>query len=202
VPTAESGEGDNHWSDSVIVDSWGSRKAGKKKIWGGQAEKLVFWALYANRFINMFINSLFINQKLKTVYNPLRNYKQDPNLLPDAALAFQQSKTIVISFWFVYPLLLSCSPYLHLLPSLSLLAFSPFRVYFCFVPNQIMILLFFFVSPPFQHGLELPFVILDTVVADPHRLREDSAFSIHRGTGGRKRAQERDDRGGKAPVAQ
>jgi hypothetical protein len=68
----------NHWSDSVIVDSWGSRKPGKKKIWDGQAEKPVFWALYTNRFINMFINSLFINQKLKTVYNPLRNYKQDP----------------------------------------------------------------------------------------------------------------------------
>jgi hypothetical protein len=57
-----------------MVDSWGSRKAGKK------AENLVFWALYANQFINMFINSLFINQKLKTVYNPLRNYKQDPSV--------------------------------------------------------------------------------------------------------------------------
>jgi hypothetical protein len=69
----------NHWSDSVIVGSWGSRKPGKKKIWDGRAEKLVFWAPYMNRFINMFINSLFINQKLKTVYNPLRNYKQDPS---------------------------------------------------------------------------------------------------------------------------
>jgi hypothetical protein len=70
----------NHWSDSIIVDSCGSRKARKKKIWDGQAEKLVFRALYLNRFINMFINSLFINQKLKTVYNPLRNYKQDPRV--------------------------------------------------------------------------------------------------------------------------
>jgi hypothetical protein len=69
-----------HWSDSIIVDSWGSRKVGKKKIWDRQAKKLVFWALYVNWFINMFINSLFINQKLKTVYNPLRNYKQDPKL--------------------------------------------------------------------------------------------------------------------------
>jgi hypothetical protein len=29
----------NHWSDSVIVDSWGSRKAGKKKIWGWASQK-------------------------------------------------------------------------------------------------------------------------------------------------------------------
>jgi hypothetical protein len=36
---------------------------------------------------------------------------------------------------------------------------------------------------------ELPFVILDTVVADPHRLREDNTLAVHRGTGGRKRAE-------------
>ena len=33
---------------------------------------------FGGRFINKFVNSLFINQKLKTVYNPLRNDKQDP----------------------------------------------------------------------------------------------------------------------------
>jgi hypothetical protein len=81
-----------------MVDSWGSRKAGKKKIWDRQAENLVFWALYANRFINMFINRLFINQKLKTVYNPLRNYKQDPAELPVVPGHFRQGYIVYTAF--------------------------------------------------------------------------------------------------------
>ncbi|KAJ6484821.1 hypothetical protein C8R45DRAFT_931260 [Mycena sanguinolenta] len=44
------------WSDSVIVDRRGGRKAGTKKIWDGEPEKIVFLAPYANR-----------------------NYKQDPS---------------------------------------------------------------------------------------------------------------------------
>jgi hypothetical protein len=68
---------DNHWSDSIIVDSWGSRKAGKKKIWGGQAKKTLILGPVREPVYKHVINSLFINQKLKAVYNPLRNYKQD-----------------------------------------------------------------------------------------------------------------------------
>jgi len=33
----------------------------------------------------MFINSLFVNQKLKTVYNPPGNYKQDPKVHPKSS---------------------------------------------------------------------------------------------------------------------
>jgi hypothetical protein len=75
VPTAELGEG----GCIETVDCWAVGKRGRRKFGMRKPKNSVFWALYANQFINTFINSLFINQKLKTVYNPLRNYKQDPS---------------------------------------------------------------------------------------------------------------------------